>query len=182
MPFARAEIGNTVPGPATESNPTGTLYVRYKGTFDYTYVYRELKRWFEQRRFRFYDTRLKDTNSAIKNDLEAERNLDEFVSERYAIKILAWALKQEEKMVDGQLRKMYAGHIQFEIKGSIKLDRADFFKKGGKFLRFLGNRFMDARWREIEMKYIDTMEYRSQDIQSLIKRTLNMTTQENAPW
>ena len=34
----------------------------------------------------------------------------------------------------------------------------------------------------MEMKGIDVMEYRTQDIQTVIKECLNMTTKENAPW
>ncbi len=160
----------------------GTVVVRYKGSFDFTYLYRMVQRWFEQRRFRFYETRFKDSGKRIKDDWEAERNLDEFFIESYDIKIEMWNLTTHEVLVNGEPRKILNGMVQFTIKGTIETDRNNYFANKKGFFGWLGQRYMDLRWREIEMKYIDVMEYRTQDIQTLIKQCLNMTTKENAVW
>lgn len=183
MSLSQIKVGKsagTFPG---DQVPNGAVVVRFKGPFDFTYIYRGIKRWFEQRRFRFYDKRYKDTGKRIKVDLDANRDLDEFFNEYYQIKVEAWNLSSHEIVVDGAPRKIQNGMIQFTIKGKITSDRAKFYKgHKSKFIRWLGNLMMDIRWREIEMAYIDVMEYRAQDIQTHIKELLDMTLKENAPW
>lgn len=165
-----------------DSNPDGKMHLRYKGTFDFTYLYRTVQRWFEQRRFRFYETRIKDTGKRIKDDWQAIREIDEYSSEQYNIKIEMWNLTTQEIMVNGEPRKILNGMVQFTIWGILTVDRNDFFAKGGKFMNFLGDLLYRARFREIESNQVDVMDYRLQDVLTLIKECLNMATKENAPW
>jgi len=158
------------------------IVVRYKGAFDYTYLYRTLQRWFEQRRFRFTETRYKDSGKRIKDDFEAIREIDEFFAEQYNIKVEMWELTTQEIMVNGEPRKILNGMAQFTVSGTLSTDRNGWFKGKKGFVGWLGRRYMDARWREIESNFIDVMEYRTQDVQTLIKECLAMTTKENAAW
>jgi hypothetical protein len=183
MGLAQVDAGKSLSAFPGDQVPNSAVIVRFKGPFDYTYIYRGIKRWFEQRRFRFYDKRFKDSGKRIKHDLEASRELDEFFAEEYTIKMESWSLTSQEIVVDGATRKVHNGMIQFTIKGKIITDRASFFKgHESKFIRWLGYLIMNIRWREIEMAYIDVMEYRTQDIQTHIKELLDMTLKENAPW
>lgn len=182
MAIARIAAGGKAGSFPTDQLPSNQVVVRYKGPFDYIYLSRTVQRWFEQRRFRFYETRIKDTGKKMKVDWMAERRIDEFFVEIYTVKSEMWNLSTQEIVVNGETRKILNGQVQFEIKGTIDIDPGDFFNGQGTFLQFLGKLYMNARWREIESKYIDVMEYRAQDIQILIKHCLNMTTKENAPW
>jgi hypothetical protein len=180
-----AKPGDKLKGFPSDQVPSHQVVVRFKGTFDFTYLYRTLQRWFEQRRFRFYENRMKDTGKRLKVDLYAVRILDEFFTERYDIKVEMWNLTTQEIIVNGEARKILNGMTQFTVKGQIGTDRLGMFTHGihNKWLaKWLGHLFMDVKWREIEMKYIDVMEYRTQDVQSVIKECLNMTTKENAAW
>jgi hypothetical protein len=181
MAFARMKAGESAKGFPSDQLPAQTLTIRYKGPFDFTYIYRLVQRWFEQRRFRFYETRIKDTGKKIKCDWEATRDIDEFYSEGYDIKVEMWNLTTQEIVVNGEPRKILNGMVQFSIKGTITADRLKLFS-GSKLKTFLGKIIMDVRWREIENKAIDVMEYRTLDIQTMIKEGLNMTTKENAAW
>ncbi len=183
MPLSRIKVGgDTIKGFPSDQVPSSSAVVRYKGPIDFTYLYREVQRWFEERRFRFYDTRHKDSGKRVKVDLQARRDLDEFFAEEYKIKIEMWNLTTQEILVNGEPRKILNGQAQFVISGAIITDRAGFFKGKGRLLQWLGYLYNEMRWREIESKYIDMMEYRTQDIQILIKRCLNMITKENAAW
>ncbi len=183
MGFAPAglKVKGGIKGFPGDQLPSQTLLIRYKGPFDFTYLYRSVQRWFEQRRFRFYETRVKDSGKRIKCDWNAERRIDEFFNEGYDIKVEMWNLTTKEVMVNGEPRKILNGMVQFSIKGTIDTDVSGFFKEG-KFRQFLGRVFMNVKWREIESQYLDVMEYRAQDIQTFIKQCLNMTTKENAAW
>lgn len=161
--------------------PGEKVVVRYKGPFDWTYLYRNIQRWFEQRRFRWYEGRIKDSGKRIKCDWKATRDIDEFFSEEYSIKVEMWHLSTQEVMVNGEPRKILNGMTQFTIKGTIIIDRKEWFS-GSTFKKWLGKIYMNVKWREIESNYIDVMEYRAQDIQTFLKECLNMTTKENAPW
>lgn len=175
------KMGDKLGGLPGDQHPAGNVVVRYKGPFDYTHVYRTIERWFEQRRFRFYESRTKDTGKRIKDDMWAERQLDEFMTERYDIKVEMWKLSRSEIVVNGQPRVILNGMAQFTIKGAIRSDPGEFFKSG-KLRQFLGRILLELRWREVEMKYIDIMEYRLQDVQTVVKKSLNMTLKQNAPW
>lgn len=183
MPFSQVKLGEKVPGFPGDQVPKHEVVVRYKGPFDFTYLSRTVQRWFEQRRFRFYEERIKDSGKRLKCDWRATRQIDEWYAEEYSIKIEMWELSTQEITVNGEPRKILNGMAQFSIKGSIQADQAGMFsKEPTAFKTFLGKIMRDARWREMEMKGIDVMEYRTQDIQTVIKECLNMTTKENAPW
>ena len=181
MPFAQLPLGKTAKTFPGDQVPQHNVLIRYKGPFDWTYLYRSVQRWFEQRRFRFFETRIKDTGKKMKCDWEAKRDIDEFYSEKYDIKIEMWDLTTQEIMVNNEPRKILNGMIQFTIKGSITWDRLKLFK-GSKFKEWLGKIMATVRWREMEMRGIDVTEYRTLDIQTAIKEYLNMTTKENAAW
>ncbi|MBR9692318.1 hypothetical protein GOV07_00115 [Candidatus Woesearchaeota archaeon] len=157
------------------------IVVRFKGPFDWTYTARTLQRWFEQRRFRFYENRIKDTGKRIKADWYAQRDIDEFWAERYDIKIEMWHLSSQEVMVNGEPRKIINGMAQFTIKDTTITDRNHFFK-GSKFKEFLGKLYMEMRWREAETDFLDVHQYRAQDIATVIQECLNMSTKHKAPW
>lgn len=182
MPFGRSNLGDKDAGFPGDQVPTHTVVVRFKGPFDFTYLARTVQRWFEQRRFRFTEERFKDTGKKMKVDWKAFRDIDEFYREDYTIKVEMWNLSSQEIVVNGEHRKILHGMVQFDIAGSIQWDRAKFFSHGHSwFARFMNRAMRDAKWREYEMK-IDMMEYRTQDIQTVIKECLNMSTKENAPW
>ncbi len=186
--FQKPWLAGLAPGGSAKGLPGDTLpqkavVIRYKGPFDWTYVYRTIFRWFEQRRFHVHEDRYKDTGKRIKEDMVATRDIDEFFSESYKVKWEMWKLTRKEVLVGNQPRVIFNGMAQVTISGSITTDRAGFFKGNpSAFQRFLGNLLMDARWNEIEATVIDTMEYRLQEIQTMIKKALNMSTQENAEW
>jgi len=183
MPLARAKPGEKIPAFPSDQLPANLVLVRFKGPFDYTYLARTVQRWFEQRRFRFNEVRIKDAGKKMKIEWEAKRKIDEFYQEDYKIKMEMWNLSTQEIIVNGEPRKILNGMVQFEISGSVTVDRNKFFDpKNGKLIGLLGKIFFEANWREMGGKYINAMEYRCQDIQILIKHCLNMTTKENAPW
>lgn len=161
---------------------SGKVMVRYKGPFDFTYLLRTVQRWFEQRRFKFEENRFKETGKNMKVDWNARRDINEFFREDYKIKIQMWHISVKEVIVEGEPRKIFNGLIHIEVSGSVKADRAGFFKGTGFWMRFMRRTIMDARWNEMQAQYLDVMEYRCQDIQTVIKECLNMTTKENASW
>ncbi len=182
MSLAQLKPGQWGRGFPDDQVPSHVDVIRFKGAFDYTYLFRTLQRWFEQRRFRFYEQRIKDTGKRIKHDLMAERQLDEWYEEQYGIKVEMWNLSSQEIIVNGEPRKILVGMAQFTVNGKVRGDRLGLYKHGGKFVKFIGKLMMDVRWRELEMTGIDVIEYRTHDIVTVIKECLNMTTKENAPW
>lgn len=179
-PLGPGESAKGLPGDAL---PQQAVVVRYKGPFDWTFIYRAIFRWFEQRRFKVHEDRYKDTGKRIKEDMSATREIDEFFSETYKVKWEMWKLTRKEVVVRGEPRVIFNGMAQVTISGSITTDRAHMYKGNpSAFQRFLGNLLMDARWKEIEGVVIDTMEYRLQELQTMIKKAFNMSAQENAPW
>ena len=159
------------------------ILVRFKGPFDWTYLVRTVQRWFEQRRFRFYENRIKDTGKRIKADWYAQRDIDEFWAERYDIKVEMWHLSSQEVMVNGEPRKILNGMAQFTIVDKTIADRYKMFAGSkSKFIRFLGRLYMEMKWREAEMEHVDVYQYRAQDIATVIQECLNMSTKHKAPW
>jgi len=141
-----------------------------------------VKQWFEQRRFRFYESRVKDTGKRLKVNWWARRNVEEVFTERYDITLEAWNLTTEEVIVDGQPRKILNGMVQFTLKDTLIVDRPGWFKGGGWLKNLMARIYFDIRWREVENEYIDVFQYRVQDILTFIKQCLNMTTKRQAPW
>ncbi len=182
-PMQPGERSSGLPG--DQYSGQAKIVVRFKGPFDFTYLYRTLQRWFEQRRFRWYENRIKDTGKRIKADWYAQRDVDEFWSEGYKIKVEMWHCSSQEVMVNGEPRKIINAMAQFTIWDYAIADRAGYFTrggKGGKFRKWLGKLFMEVKWREAEMEVVDVYQYRAQDIATVIKECLNMTTKHQAPW
>lgn len=180
--LSKLRPGDTAGAYPGDQWPASELVIRYKGPFDWTYVFRTIYRWFEQRRFRFYEARHKETEKRIKHDFSGERKVDEFFKEVYGFKVEMWDLSRKQVTVHGEPRIIYNGLVQVRIRPKLEADWAGFYKGATGFKKVLGNLLMDARWKEIESTVLDTMEYRGQDIQTMIKKALNMSTKENAPW
>lgn len=163
--------------------PYREILVRWKGPFDWAYVYRSFVRWFEQRRFRVHENRYKETDKRIKVDGFAVRVIDEFFSETYGFKVEMWDLERKHLKIRGEERIIYNGLCQFRIRPRVKFDQAGFYSDDPTpFRRLIGNLMMDLRWKEIESLVIDTADYRAMDIEVMLKRAFNMSTKENAPW
>jgi hypothetical protein len=129
---------------AESSDPSPTLYFKYKGTFDHKRLVRAIQDWFTENRYKFHASKYKLKADEAEYEAKGEREVTEYV--RYVINSHIWIreLKEVEVIKDGEKKKMDEGSIQLELGGELVFDWSK---------RFRGNKLV--QWlHDIYQKYI----------------------------
>ncbi|MBU1976213.1 MAG: hypothetical protein KKG59_07460 [Nanoarchaeota archaeon] len=164
--------------------PASNVLVKHKGLFDFDGFYRTMRAWFEKYRYEFNEKKIKEKpygagSWEIEPKWNAIRKVDEYVQYFIYIEGHLWDAKPIEKVVNGEKRRMFDARMTFNIKGTVTLDYTGIFK-GSPFLEFMGMWFRKLRHRELDLQYIEVLEYEVFKLQTEMKRFLDHMTAETA--
>jgi hypothetical protein len=121
---------------AQPSDTSPTLYLKHKGVFSHKQLMQSIQNWFTENRYKFNAPKYKVKAEEAEYEIEADREVTEYV--KYVIKPHIWIrdLKEVEVIRDGEKKKMDDGYIQIEIAAELQFDWAKRFK-GNKFVQWL---------------------------------------------
>jgi hypothetical protein len=164
------------------------IMIRYKGVFDYDGLYKMMHAWLISKRFLFHEDKYKDkVSTPFGNEIEitwkAEKKVTEFVKEYIDIEFHLWDFSEVEVIKDGKKTKMGKARMEIKFFAKLELDYAKrftgenddetFSKKLGKF--YVEN-IIYWDWR---IRYANALEYSVYDLQTKVKKYLNMDTSNN---
>jgi hypothetical protein len=162
------------------------LLIRYKGVFDYDGMYKMMHAWLISKRFMFQEDKYKDkVSTPFGNEIEAkwtaEKKVTEFVMEKITIEFHLWDFSEVEVIKEGKKIKMAKARMEIKFFAHLTLDYSKKFSEGSEFSKKLGKFYVEHviywDWR---MRYANALEYALYDLQTKVKKYLNMDTGSNA--
>lgn len=162
------------------------LLIRYKGVFDYDGMYKMMHAWLVSKRFLFHEDKYKDkVSTPFGNEIEAkwsaEKKVTEFVMEKISIEFHLWDAAETEIIKDGKKVKMYKARMEIKFFAELMLDYNKKFSEGTTFAKKLGKFYVENiiywDWR---IRYANALEYAVYDLQTKVKKYLNMDTGSSA--
>ena len=157
----------------------GTLFIRYKGVFDWEGLYNVMRNWFKEREYDFLERRYKHKMrpgglAEIEINWEAWRDATEYVRNWIKVYFHIWDYKEVDVIKNNKKMKLAKGRMYITITPSLELDyenrwEGSFFKRK---LRDFYNRFLYRV--EIESIWSDKLWYNCNKLHQLTKRYLGM--------
>jgi hypothetical protein len=160
------------------------VQIRWKGTYDFGGLYRLIRKWLDDHKYDFMETKYKDkiatdSGNEVEIIMTPELKVNEYIMFHIRIQIKNWEFKDYEIMVDGHKKKVSDGRIVIWMNATVEHDysgryKTPFEKKIHKFL------IETALKRYFEIKYYDVLTYDLYRLQEDIKKHLNMEHTYNA--
>lgn len=153
--------------------------IRYKGVFDWGGLYRLIRKWFDDHKYFYLEPKYKDkVSTPFGNELEIKmrpyRKVTEFIKYNMEIDIKIWDFKEFEVEIDGEKRLVTDGRIVIWMRGWLELDYANRFNTP--FEKKLVDMLYKVLKKYFELKHIDNITFSLYELQSDIKKYLNMET------
>jgi hypothetical protein len=155
-------------------------YIKYFGIIDLDNLYREIVKWFKDRKYDFYETLYKDKPPELELEWHAERKVDDFY--RYIIEIYFhfYDIEEIDVIQHGVKKKMIRSRVWIKIEPFVELDYQDrwsdtAFKKA--LFTFYFNNIIK---REFLLLHADKLWYISYRLHKRFKELLGMETATNA--
>jgi len=163
------------------------VLVKYKGVFDYEGLYKMMHAWIISKRFLFHENKYKDkVATPFGNEVEitwdAEKKVTEFIREWIKVEFHMWDFSEVEVIKDGKKTKAAKTRMVITFKAYIEFDYSGRFREDGtKFSEKLGVFYVEnILYWDWKIKYANVLEYSVYDLQTKVKKFLNMDTGSNA--
>jgi hypothetical protein len=162
------------------------LLIRYKGVFDFDGMYKMMHSWLISKRFLFHEKKYKDkVSTPFGNEVQiewvAERKVTEFIKEYIFIEFHLWDFSEAEVIKDGRKTKMVKARMEIRFSAKLEMDYSRRFSDGSSFSKKLGQFYVEKiiywDWR---IRYANVLEYSVYDLQTKVKKYLNMDTGSSA--
>ncbi|MFH1401258.1 MAG: hypothetical protein ABIH41_07115 [Nanoarchaeota archaeon] len=160
------------------------LFIKYTGLFDFEGLYRMMQAWFIRQRYEWHETRYKDkSDTPLGNEVEIDwknwKRVTPYIKYHFEVQFHLWSAKEVE-VDDGDLkRKLYKARMLIKLDTQTEMDWNNIFAKG-RAGKLLGKLYWETHRREIELRYVDQLEYQTYDLHTEIKKYLGMYGQDNA--
>ena len=156
------------------------LVIRFKGIFDYNLVYNSMRKFFDMKRYDFFEKAYKHKGRGPQTELEhiwyIQHELNEHIMNSYSIYMkinnFQYVYIKDE---NGKIKQMVSGRLFIDITPSVILDyndrwRTSEFKK--KLLEFYHEFILK---KEIDEIYHDRLRDEAFALQEVFKKALGMT-------
>ena len=104
----------------TEGMPI--IYLKHRGLFNHAELVKGMQQWFVENNYKFHAPKYKLKANEAEYELEAERDVTEYVRFKMSIHMWARDVVDVEVVKDGEKRKMQEGYIQMDITGELEMD------------------------------------------------------------
>ena len=156
------------------------VYVRYKGVFDFTALWKLIMDWFESKGFEVQENKskrnLRTTGEELETQMTGWRNVTDYYRFQIVVYQKYWDAQYIDVIKDGKKQKMIKARIVFRIAPTLVLDYSDRYATS-RLTKALGH-FLNTyiyKW-QIDAVYGDQLMYKGYEIQGVIKEFLNMET------
>jgi hypothetical protein len=159
---------------AAPSDPSPTLYLKHKGTFNHKLLVSSIQKWFDDNSYKFHAPKYKLKADEAEYEIKTERDITEYV--RYVITVHMWIrdLKEVEVIRDGEKHKLDEGYINAEVGGELQFDYAKRFK-GNKFVQWLHDIYQKYIIRQtIKDVWEDDLMLKQVELLAVIKDVLGI--------
>ena len=160
------------------------LTLRYTGLFDFDALYSAVIDWAKNYGYMWHEGNYKHkVPSAAGAEQEfawaITKNVTDYIRFNISIDVHIWDLHYVEVNAKGKKEKMASARVLMIINGKLNTDWQQRFEKGGRFGPFLGKWYDKLTNKDISGVYGDTLMYRMQALQSLLKKYFDMQTKKN---
>lgn len=152
--------------------------IRYKGQFDWQGLYRLVRTWIEENRYKFQEKKYKHKGDEVEVDMTGQRKLDEMYRRNVHVHFHIWHLREIEVVEGTKTVKRNTGHVHIEILGGVEIDWQGRFK-GSKMTEKLFKWWKVIKKREFTATQLEPMSIELYRLQTDIKSFLNMQTDAN---
>ena len=164
--------------------PYSPVIVRYRGLFDWGGLYLTMADWFKRNRYYLHEEMYKHkvpSPRGAEQELRwiAEISVNEWIKHTIVLDIHLWDMTEVEVVKDGKKKLLTNARLEIVMRGTLTTDWQNKFEKN-KFTRALGQ-FYDKYVirRELESVFGDMLVYRMFNLQSHIKKFLDMQAHWN---
>ncbi len=159
--------------------------LKIKGVFDFSGMYKYMKKWMVDRHYEFHEKKFKEKPKGhFFPDKEiswwAEKKLTDYIKFRIEISMHLWNAEPVQISKNGEKKDMINGRMEITIKGDIITDYSKEFEKSSLFKNienFLNKRIL---YKDILLKYADSFDYELFAFENDIKKYLGMEISETA--
>ena len=160
------------------------LTVRYQGIFDFDALYAAVIDWAKNYGYMWHESVYKHkvplpTGAEQEFEWQITKNVTDYIQYNISITVHMWDLHDVEVNVKGKKEKMSSARVLMVLDGDLVTDWQKRFTKSGKFGQFLGKWYEKLTTKDIGGVYGDTLLYRMQALQSLLKKYFDMQTKKN---
>jgi hypothetical protein len=154
--------------------------IKYAGIVDFDGLYRMMTSWFIERKYDFYETLYKDKPPELELEWTASRKVNEFYKYKIEILFHLWDVKEVEVIKEGVKKKMIECRMMVRFVPTLIIDWQDKWKGGWLVDTIWKIYFKNVIYREIELKYGDTLWYHIYSLHAKVKELLGMEAGSNA--
>jgi hypothetical protein len=160
------------------------LTIRYTGLFDFDALYAAVIDWAKNYGYRWHEKNYKHkvplpTGAEQEFEWEISKDVTDYIQYKIEMAVHMWDLQELEVNIDGKKKKMSKARVLITMNGTLTTDWQNRFSDSGKFGQFLGRWYEKLTNKDIGGIYGDTLMYRMQALQSLLKKYFDMQTKKN---
>ncbi len=159
-----AVVPNPLPQlPKAESFKIPTIYIKYRGTFNFQELYKFINSWLTNLKYTVYETNHKFKPPELEVDLAAKRRVSSYLRWVINVHIHMFFKERIPKIKDGKPVELVTARLEIDLNGEVETAYSDYFGKSpwedtvwGRKLRAWYNKIFG---RDIEFKQADALYY-----------------------
>jgi hypothetical protein len=163
---------------------TTPLLIEYEGPFDMGELYQGAFSYLEKLNYKVDEDQYKNKTNELEIAWTGKRNVDPYVRFVISVSFHFWGIKPVEVTIDGKKEKKTYARFKIEISGEIITGYEDSLKSGdwknSLFVRKLRDFFNKRILNKDLIILEDQLFYETVDVQTHIKKILNMESSESA--
>lgn len=164
--------------------PANTLYIQYKGIFDFDDLYHSIADFFRNKKFKFYEIQQRHRRpgpfgAELYYNFRAERKVEDYYRWTVQVVIETFDTRDVEVVLkDGTKKKMAKGRLWIQIQGYVDVDYEELWNKSA-FMANLKNFYNKYIVKKrIESVWWDQLQYKIvHALHALIKERLKMISE-----
>ncbi|MBN1274866.1 hypothetical protein JXA12_01055 [Candidatus Woesearchaeota archaeon] len=153
--------------------------IRYKGMFDWQGLYRLVRMWLEENKYRYHEKRYKHKGDEVEVEMVAERKIDEMHKYHIFIYFHIWDLRDIEVVEGTKTLQRNTGRLHIKMEISVEIDYSKRFDESKPITKKLKEWWIQVRRQEINALHHDKITREIFSLHNDIKTFLNMRTDAN---
>ncbi len=164
--------------------PIPEMTVRYAGLFDFDGVYAAVIDWAKNYGYLWREERYKHkvptlAGAEIQLDWAMSKEINEYYGYDFKLAVHTWDMVEVEVEIGDKKKILSKGIIEIKITASVTRDIQKIFSQNA-FTRKLSEWYGQLFEKELSSVYWDTLNYRAQNLQSIIKNYFDMQSKKYA--
>jgi len=159
------------------------MVVHYDGIFDFSKMYAAVIDWGKSHGYMWHEVDYKHKVPGGRVEQEFKwlmtKEVTEYLYYKIFITVHMWEVQDVEVEIKGKKKTITKGRIMLWMDGTLRFDWQKRFK-GGWFPKLLERWYLKIREHGMVSEQFDVLYYRMQNLQTIIKKNLEMEAKEQA--